>query len=170
MNRTALFRTALVTGLLTLSACGFSPIYGAHDGDNPPVAESLGKVAIANIPDRNGQILRNHLIDRMYFKGRPTQPTARLEISLRSTETDLGIRKDATASRRQLNMWADFVLRDNNGKQLLKGLAHSAASFGKLSAQYGTLASQENATDRALQEVGEQIVNRVSLYYAEKTP
>jgi LPS-assembly lipoprotein len=153
---------------LLLSACGFSPIYGPH-GNAAPVTKALGNVAIANMPDRQGQQLRNHLIDRMYFSGRPERPDATLDVTLRSTETDLGIQKDATASRRELNMWADYTLRDNDGKQLLKGRAHSVVSFSKLSAQYGTLAAEQNATDRALKEVGEQIVNRLSLYYAEKS-
>jgi len=152
---------------LLLSGCGFSPVYGTHD-KNTPVAAALNNIRIANIPDRQGQLLRNHLIDRMYFSGRPKQPTSTLEVTLKSTEYDLGIQKDATASRRVLNLWAEYSLKDNDGKQLLKGKAHSSVSFSKLEAQYGTLAAQENAQERALNEVGEQIVNRLSVYFAEK--
>ncbi len=152
---------------LLLSGCGFSPVYGSHDG-NTPVATELNNVSIANIPNRQGQILRNHLIDRMYFDGRPKQPASTLEVTLRRNEYDLGIQKDATASRRVLNLWADYVLKDNEGKALLKGKAHSVVSFSKLRAQYGTLAAQENAQNRALNEVSEQIVNRLSVYFAEK--
>ena len=154
---------------LLLSACGFSPIYGSHD-NGAPVASALGNVQIANIPDRQGQQLRNHLIDRMHASGRPEHTDAKLEVALRSTEADLGIQKDATATRRELNMWADYTLRDSEGKQLVKGSAHSVVSYSKLSAQYGTVAAEQNAIDRALKEVGEQIVNRLSLYYAETSP
>lgn len=153
--------------LLAFTACGFTPVYLSQGDNNPTVANALGNVAIANIPDRSGQMLRNHLIDRMYTKGRPTNPSAKLEVSLRSTETDLGILKDATASRRELNLWADYVLMDNDGKRLLNGVAHSVVSYNKLSAQYGTLAAKENASSSALKEVGEQIVNRISLYYTD---
>lgn len=159
----------LVSSLcLLLAGCGFTPIYGAHGNTNEPVSRALSRVAIASIPDRQGQLLRNHLIDRMYFSGRPARPEATLNVALRSTETDLGIQKDATASRRQLNVWTDYTLSDMGGKQLLKGRAHSVVSFSKLDAQYGTLSAEQNATERALNEVGEQIVNRLSLYYAEK--
>lgn len=158
----------LIVGFcLLLTACGFSPIYASHGDGSTPVDKSLGNVAIANIPDRNGQLLRNHLIDRMYFSGRPSHPTTILEVTLRSTENDLGIQKDSTASRRELNMWADYVLRDHDGKNLLKGSAHSTVSTSKLDAQYGTLAAQRNAQERAIREVGEQIVGRLSLYFAE---
>lgn len=153
---------------LTLGACGFSPLYGTRGSNAPPVAEALGRVQIANIPNREGQILRNHLIDRMQPHGRPTAPEARLAISLRSSEVDLGILKDATASRRELTMWADYALEDMEGRTLMKGTATSIVSTSKLAAQYGTLASEEDARRRALREVGEQIVNRVGLYYGEK--
>lgn len=163
-----LFRFFVPVLFLLTASCGFAPIYGSHGNDNAPVAKVLGNVAIANIPDRHGQILRNHLIDRMYASGRPAHPNATLGISLRSTQTDLGIQKDATTARRQLNMWADYTLTDSTGKRLLKGSAHSVVSYSKLDAQYGTVAAETNATERALNEVGEQIVNRLSLYYAEK--
>ena len=155
-----------LTGLLLLTACGFSPIYGSHK-DKGPVSEALSTVAIDSIPDSNGQFLRNKLIDRFYFHGKPAHPQTRLTVTLRATETDLGIQKDATASRSQLNLWADYVLRDNEGKELLKRTAHSVASYNKINAQYGQVATQRNAYERTLTEVSEQISSVVSLYFAE---
>lgn len=151
---------------LSLSGCGFSPIYGSFEPSDNQVAADLGRVAIAGISDREGQELRNHLIDRMYRRGRPSDPIATLDVSLRNSEVDLGILKDSTAARREINMWAHFTLTDKSGQKLLSGDAHSIVGYAKLSAQYGTLASRDDAIDRAVNEVGEQIVNRVSLYYA----
>lgn len=163
-----LLRLACLTGALAaLGACGFHPIYAPREG-SVFVDKALNNVAIANIPDRQGQMLRNHLMDRMYFSGRPTKPQAELTVTLRSTETDLGVQKDATTARRQLNMWAQYRLKAIAGDELLKGSAHSSVSFSKMDAQYGTLAAEQNAYDRAIHEVGEQIVNRLSLYYAER--
>ena len=156
-----------LTGLFLLTACGFSPIYGSHK-DKGPVSEVLSTVAIDSIPDSNGQFLRNKLMDRFYFHGRPTQPQTRLTVTLRATELDFGIQKDATASRSQLNLWADYVLRDNEGKELLKRTAHSVASYNKINAQYGQVATQRNAYERTLTEVSEQITSVVSLYFAER--
>ena len=160
----------LVPVFCLLTACGFSPIYGTHGGSggSGPVDAALNKVEIANIPDRNGQMLRNHLIDRMYFKGRPDHPEARLEVALTSTEAGLGIQKDATTTLYELTLTAKYTLKDMAGKELVSGTARSVVGFSQLDAQYGTLAARENATTRALDEVGEQIVNRLSLYLAEK--
>lgn len=167
MNKVMRFALA---SLLLLTACGFSPIYGSHGGNGEPVAKALGSVAIENIADRNGQILRNKLIDRMYSQGRRQSPTSRLSISISSAESGLGVNKDATTSRSQMNMTASFVLTDMEGAEIHRGAARAVASYSKLDAQYGTLASQRNAYDRALNEIGEQIVNNLSVYFAEKAP
>lgn len=165
-----MFKRLALASLLALTACGFTPIYGSHGSDGSPVAQALGNVAIENISDRNGQILRNRLIDRMYSQGRPRAPLARLNVSLHSSESAMGVQKDATTTRSQLNMTADFTLSDMDGKTVHKGTAHAVASYSKLDAQYGTLAAQRDAQERALGEISEQIVNNLSLYYAEKAP
>lgn len=158
----------LIASLLALAACGFSPIYGSHGRGDAPVIDSLGQVAIDNIPDSNGQFLRNKLIDRMYTNGRPDKPIAKLSVSLHSSETAQAIQKDSTTSRSQLTLTADYSLTDTNGVVLAKGSARSLASYTKLEAQYGTVLAQRSAYERTLTEVAEQIVNRISLYYAEE--
>lgn len=63
-------------------------------------------------------------------------------------------------------MTAPYKL-DEDGDVTLKGTATSVVTYDKLEAQYGTLAAQRNAKDRAIVEVAEQIVSDVSLYYAQ---
>lgn len=163
-------RAATAFLLLLLPACGFSPVYGARDKDGVPVIEALGAVEIDSIPDRHGQILRNHLIDRFYTNGRPSSPTTRLAITLKETEEEIGLRKDATASRRQIFVEGVYTLKNASGRTLFSGVARSFVNVGTFEAQYGTLAAQRDAYERALREVGEQIANRLSLYFSEHTP
>ncbi len=157
----------LLLGLVFLAACGFSPIYGHHES-SPAVEAALSNVFIESIDGKDGQFLRNKLIDRLYFHGRPAEPTAFLTITLSSIEVGLGVQKDATTSRSQLDMNATYTLKDREKKTLFTGSAHSVASYSRLTAQFGTLATQRDAYERALNEIGEQIAGRLSLYYAEK--
>ncbi|MDE2030331.1 MAG: hypothetical protein KGI97_07185 [Alphaproteobacteria bacterium] len=164
-----LARAALLISMLALAGCGFHPVYAAHGtDDNSPVAMDLNNVAIDNIPDRDGQILRNELIDRMYGPDRPEHSQYRLKVSIHSNEAGLGILANATATRALLNMYADYILTDAKGKILAKGEAHSVASFDLLDQMYGTIASRQDAQARTLHECGEQIVNRLNLYFAER--
>jgi len=150
-------------GLLSLGGCGFQPLYGTVGRDSSTVA-ALNEVAIASIADRSGQVLRNHLIDRLYHKGRPTDPHYDLVISLEESEAELGIRRDATASRARLDITAHYVLTQRpSGKVLLKADAVTHVSYNKLDAQYATLTAREDARARGLNELSEQIVNRLEL-------
>lgn len=158
----------LISVLCLLAACGFHPVYGSHDDNGNPVAATLNQIAIENIPDRQGQILRNDLIDRLYGKGgRPQQPAYHLAVTLRNSQEDLGIQANATSTRTLMNMSATYVLTDTTGKKILDGKAHSVASFNSISDQYATLAARDSAFERTINEVSEQIVNRLSLYFSE---
>ena len=159
----------LLSVILLLSGCGFRPIYGSHGAESgSPVAQELNNVAIDNIPDRNGQILRNDLIDRMYGKNRPHKPLYTLRMSIQSSEEDSGILSNATATRSLLNVYSNYSLVDTKGKEILKGSAHSVAGFDKLDQIYGTVAARQDAYERTLHEISEQIVNRLSLYFSER--
>jgi LPS-assembly lipoprotein len=158
--------TLLLASAFLLTACGFHTVYGSHGDQNSAVTAGLGDIAIENIPDRPGQILKNDLIDRMYSKGRPVTPHYRLKVMLSSSEADLGIQADATSTRAQLNTTGEYTLTDLAGKKLASGMAHSVSNFDTLDQQFSTQAAREAATERTIDEVSNQIVNALSLYFA----
>lgn len=167
-EQTARF-SLIAAALLLLSACGWHTVYGAHNSDdNSVVATQLNQISIENIPDRKGQILRNDLIDLMYGKGRPSQPLYTLSTKIRSTEEDVGQLQDATSTLTLMNMYADYDLKLPNGTVVLHGTAHSVTSFGKLNDEYGTLAAREDAISRTLNEVSEQMLTRISMYFSDQ--
>jgi LPS-assembly lipoprotein len=151
--------------LLSLSGCGFTPLYGRHDsGGN--VSLALNEVAVATIPERRGQMLRNAIIDRLYQNGTSATPRYDLTIGLEQTNADLGVRRDATSARTQIILTARYSLNQrDNGTMILSGIAKTSVSYNKLDAQYATLTARENAETRALHEVSEQIINRLALHF-----
>lgn len=152
-----------------LSGCGFKPLYGSRGGDGgSPVEAQLNSIAIDNIPNREGQILRNNLIDRLYAQNRPAVPAYRLKVVIRSKEQELGLLANASATRALIDMYGDYSLVDSKGNELVSGTTHSVASFNKMDQMYGTVAARQNAYERTLNEIGEQIVNRLGLYFSER--
>lgn len=152
--------------LLSLTGCGFEPLYGKRGEGAQTTEAALNQVQVAQIPDRNGQMLRNRLMDRMYQDGRPVNAAYELSVRLSETEAGLGIRRDATASRSRLDTTAHYTLRrKHDGKELINQTIRASVSFNQLDAQYATLTAREDARVRALNEIGEQIVNRLALYF-----
>ena len=159
-------RILCLASTLFLLSCGFHPVYGSRDADTP-VAAKLNQVAINGIPDRQGQTLRNELIDRMYGKGRPQNPKYHLAVSLRSSEEGIGLLPNAITTLTELTLTADYSLTDETGKEVMRATARAVANYNQLQEEYGTLAAREGAYQRSLNEIADQIVNRVSLYFSE---
>lgn len=169
--RTASRRRVLAAGLAAagiaaLGGCGFQPVYGRR----APVAAQLNEVAIALIPDRSGQRLRNLLIDRFYIRGRPAEPAYRLDIALAAVEERLGIQKDATATRAQLWMTAAYRLIDQVGDRIvLETQSRALVSYNLLTDPYATLVSRQDAFERGLVQLADDITSRLSLYFTRGT-
>lgn len=168
-----LLRAALLALALPLAAgCGFKPVYGSlfQAGQAGPTSELLNQVAIDPIADRSGQVLRNLLIDRFYLDGRPMNPAYRLAIRLSATEEELGIQPDATATRARLRLVANYELIDvASGQPVYRSFSRTIVSYNILEAQYSTLASEQDALERGLSELSEDIRTRLALFFTRDT-
>ena len=160
----AFFSCCLI--LLSLTACGFHPLYATTENGGGDVDPALAQVQIASIPNREGQELRNLLIDKMQHRGHPADPQYDLTITLQEHQSDMGIRTDATSARSQLTMTARYTLTSRQQTaQVLNAAATAAVGFNKLDAQYSNLSAEEDARRRALDDLSAQITNRLSLYF-----
>lgn len=172
MTRTSSRLIALLLALspAVLSACGFSPVYGVASRPDGAVGQALANVQIDPIADRNGQVLRNNLIDRFYGEGRPSSPRYRLAVALAATEEELGIQKDATATRARLRLQASYELIDSNSGQVVyRTFSRSVISYNLLDSQFAVLATKQDAYDRGLTELADDIRARLALYFARQT-
>ncbi|QQR69306.1 MAG: hypothetical protein IPI58_01065 [Alphaproteobacteria bacterium] len=154
----------LALGCLALVGCGFRPVYGGLGG---PVSggERLNEVWIGTIPDRNGQMLRNMLTDRIHAEGVPSKPRYRLDVTLTSGEGDLGLRKDATATGRQLTIHASCVLTDAiEGRQVARWADRSVVRHNILMAPYATQVSRDDAWQRGLTDLSDSIIRSLTVY------
>jgi LPS-assembly lipoprotein len=151
----------ILLSLTLLPGCGYQPLYGA----NTPAAQQLPVVQINNIPDRAGQQLRNRLIDRFYQDGRPATPEYTLDISLVPNVYKLGIALDDSATRAELSLQANYTLRNMQGAAVLSGATTSVTNFNILRSQYATLIGEQDAYDRGIAQVSEDITRRISLFF-----
>ena len=162
--RRVLTRGLLALALTATAACGFQPLYGDR-GVGAGAAEKLNSVEIASIPDREGQKLRNLLIDRFYESTRPGNPRYRLDVTLTAVEQKLALQKDASAVRAQLLVDAPFRLTDTaNGQVVFQAKSRSMISYNILEQHYAGLLTVENAYDRALLDISNDITTRVAMH------
>ncbi len=152
---------AAVALALTAAGCGFSPLYGERGA----VADALAQVRIAQIADRTGQQLRNHLLLRLSPRGQPNNPAYVLKVRLVETGRALGVRRDDVATRANLEIDAAYVLeRAGDGKALISSSVSSTTSYNILDSEFGTLKAEANARARAVHDLSDALTTRLAVY------
>ena len=162
-----------IFAVLILGACGFSPMYGTNSINNENTAQTtrvqsaLNDISVAIIPNREGQYLRNALIDRFYFNGTPTSARYNLVVDpIRERTYNFDITRDSEATRRQLELNTTMKLTDRtSGEVVLERALNSIASYNVLSSEFSTLVTEQNARDDALSDFARQIEREIALYF-----
>ncbi len=154
-------KLVLISFCFCLGACGFHPLYTS--GKN--TCEVKYPLKIATIPNREGQILRNHLVDLLTPKNLSLKPKYTLEVKLTEVPLDLGILKDETVNRKQITVTADIVLRDSKNKIIYEHTAIAINSFAILGQNYyADFVAEEYSKKEALRLLAEKIELLVSIY------
>jgi hypothetical protein len=160
---------------ISMTACGFRPLYAppaTSNNQNLAISDEFRAVSIARIPDEAGVILNNYLIDRLYLDGPPDNPAYRLNINLTQSKREIGILSDDTATRAQLILTADARLTPIIATATASGAIwardySTIASYNILENQFATQVAQEDALDRGLRRLGDQITQGLALYFQQ---
>lgn len=150
-----------------ITGCGFEPVYGVNRNMAVGVESRLENVAIGNIPDRSGQYLRNALIDRFYRGGYPQNPAYELTIgSLSEDASDLDVTKSSEATRGQMRIDANMILKDiRTGKVVLDRKIRASASYNIVGSQFANRVTQDNARENTLNDLARQVETQLNLYF-----
>jgi LPS-assembly lipoprotein len=159
-------------GLLTLSACGWQPLYGkVNAGDGAlggNAAPRLASVHILPIADRTGQNLYNALRDRMNPAGSPSNPQYDLVIHIQERTEQLLILQDQTASRTNLTLTASFQLYQRGAAApVLQGSSRTTTSYDLLNDEFATIQSTNEARRRGALSLADDITNQLAVFLAQ---
>jgi LPS-assembly lipoprotein len=147
-----------------LSGCGFSPLYGGA----ADVAQPLDQVAVANIPERNGQLLRLALQDHLQAAGAPTQQRYILNVSYSVAQQGIGEQADSSGTRTRFIANATWTLAPigNPGTPLTVGQASTEDALNVVDQQYFAVTLENNTIDaRLADELSGQITNELAAYF-----
>lgn len=157
-------RTLLLFAVLALGpvGCGFRPMYGVPSGAATGVDADLAAVRIEPIKDRIGQQLRNALLQRLSPRGEAADYTYSLQVKLSESVSNLGFRKDTYATVANLSMSAQVVLL-REGASILGTTVSTTVYFDHLGPRYASVATERDAEERALDQLADNIRNRVAV-------
>lgn len=156
-----------VAAALSLSACGFTPLYGQHGtAAAPGVVDALSTVSIRSLSNREGMKLRQLLREELQPKG-PSKAVYDLDIRFSTRVEELGIRSDATSSRANLILLATFDLNEG-GRSVFTDRVQSIVSYNILDDQFATVTSQADAENRGIKQIGAEIKTRLAVYFYDR--
>jgi LPS-assembly lipoprotein len=156
-------RCLLLLFAFALAGCGFRPLYGprsARDWD-----PDLAAIKVDPIPDRPGQVLALALRENLNPAGKAVPAKWRLQTTLTIARSDLGIQRNATATSSEITVSASFVLVDAaSGKPVYSNASRAISDFNQLTDAYATQVAADDARDRALQQVAEEMTMRMAIF------
>ena|SRR5689334_15566576 len=162
----ALWCIALLLLMLPLAACGFHPLYG--ESRRVADAPALAAIKVLPIADRIGQQLELSLREQFNPRGLSLEPRYNLSITLAIARADLGIQRDATATRGQVSVTASMVLADaKTAKVLYRGAVHSLSSFNVVNDAFSAQVAQDDSDTRAMRDLADEIHTRVAIFLQE---
>lgn len=166
-KKTQCFRTFFaILFQLTIASmfvgCKFVPLYGESSAGD---ARFLKMVKIDRIDNRPGQKLRTILIQKFGQRVPPDNPSWLLTVRLTETKRQLAVKQDSRTTRRELAVTAIFTLQELGKKinRSLNGKILSMSSFNELGSAYAVLVAEEDARDRSLNIIANDLRNRVML-------
>lgn len=156
----------LLAGLI-LSGCGFRPLYAPpqedQSGKSVYAFDLLKQIAIDNIPDREGQYLRNQLIQLMQPSGRGAETKYVLKVILRETKRDLAVKRSAIATRANLQIAGEFLLSPvDSAGTIESGTVFTSSGYNINQSEFQTLMAEKGARERALDDLAQQMRIRLA--------
>ena len=146
-----------------LSGCGWTPLYA--DIKTEAASEELRAIKVDPILERIGQRLEIALRNSLNPSGEPTPPRYVMSTSLISVLGNLGIQSEGLATLGQIDTFATFMLVDlQNNATLLTNTVHVANSFDLNPNQYSTIVGADDARNRCVAELDQEIVTRLTMF------
>jgi len=163
--RSPLVAAMLIAAAVSLTACGFQPLYGTTAGGSRLGAVMAG-VEVTPIPGRVGQKLRNELIFANTGGGEAAPTAYKLDIVIKEHVTSELVQISGNANAVVYGLDATFKLT-KAGKVVLEGKATSQAQYERFQTIFSNVRARVDAEDRAARTVAESIKVRLAAYLSQ---
>nr|WP_246526773.1 LPS assembly lipoprotein LptE [Plastoroseomonas hellenica] len=161
-------RQLLVLGAaLALPGCGWRPLYATGGAGGAETQRELAAVRVALIAERNGQILRRSLQQRLASEG--TAARYDLHAAINFGVDVQGYRRDGTPSRVRYTATANWQLftLETPPRSLTRGTEQAFDAYNIPENQFfASDVSREAAERRMMDQLAEDMTRRLAVWFA----
>jgi len=149
------FLGGLALAGLSLTACGFTPVYGPQGAGN----RLLGHVSLKEPDSRDSYQFSRHFEERM---GRPTNARYVLKVELTTDEMDMGGTSSGNTTRYRVSGEAEYSLVE--GKvQRISGKTDAFTGYSNTGSTVATIAARRDAYARLMVILSDQVIDELVL-------
>lgn len=153
--------SAALAGLLALSACGFTPVYGPEGGG----ASLLGTIVLPKPSDDEAYEFNTRFEERMGRAG--ANPTMALTYRIETTEQDIGATSDGDITRNRIVGRVFYELRDANGGVLRASRTNAFTGYSTTGSTAATKAAARDARKRLMVILADQVIEDLILHASD---
>lgn len=148
---------------LAAAGCGWTPLYA--DRETGPADVELQAIRVDPIPERIGQRLELALRRSLNPDGISTPSRYVLHTTLIVTRLDLGVQSQGLGTLGRVDVRATYTLSDaKTHTALLTDISHVFESFDIVANEYSTVVAEEDARNRAVEELRRDMVTKLTLF------
>lgn len=165
MIKRRLFVAAAAAGL---GGCGFSPLYGRYGATGGAVAPELASIYVKVMPERQGQLLRQALQQRL--AGTDDSGVKQYELSggISIAADAIGIQQDTSSTRVRFTASSNWTLRrlDLANTVMTSGAARVVDGINVNNQEYFAVDLESSEAYRRVAEtVADQITQELAIYF-----
>ena len=156
-----------VTMSAALGGCGFHPLY-ASDGSQGGGQQIFHSIYVEPIDGEvAGYEMRNSLIDLLHGASKPDAAEYRLSITIHQIVQGIAIENDASITRYNYSLQADYNLTDRRtGKTIKAGSESTIAPYDVVASPYATEIAEHNAQKSGAHDLASRIQVELAVYFA----
>jgi hypothetical protein len=149
--------------LLSLTACGFEPLYSQK---NQTAHAALNNISIDDIRGELGKQFSNQLEDLITTKYQGQQPKYKLKLDIDKRIDHYLIDKDSITTRYNVVLVSNYeVISLDDNKVIDKGQVSSTNGYSASYSEFATYISEEDATNSSIKELAEEIRRRLIMLF-----
>jgi LPS-assembly lipoprotein len=154
----------LCAAAATLSGCGFHPLYApsAH------LQSGLAEIYVDVVPNRNGQLFRQALQERLQGAAENPQQHYELSVDYNVSSQGIGIEQDNASTRNRFIGTAKWTLHKPGafGEKIASGIARTVDGNDVVVAQFFYSDLNAEAVNRRIGEaLADQVVQALAIYF-----
>ncbi len=144
---------------ISLSACGFQPLYATNS--RADIVATLSQISIEAPDTRETQFVTNAL----YLSLSSSQkPVYRLKLSSSSSIADLAIERDSRVTRANYRQTVKYELMEIKTNQtIITGSSSHAASYNKVASEFANDQAKLNASQRTAKAIAQDIKLQIAV-------